>query len=923
MADRTVVYKLQAEIGQFRAQMAQAGASTKKLATDMTAMDASAVKTRRGLDTVGSAAGKFALVAAAGIGAAVLKAANFDEAMSGVQAATHESTVNMERLRDAALEAGARTAFSATEAADGIEQLAKAGVATTDILSGGLAGALDLAAAGELEVGDAAEIAATALTQFKLEGADVAHVADLLAAGAGKAQGDVSDLGMALKQSGLVASQTGLSIEETAGTLSAFASAGLIGSDAGTSFKTMLQSLTPSGEKAAKEMERLGISAYDAQGNFIGMAEFAGVLQQALAGLSVEQQNAALKTIFGSDAVRAASVLYQQGATGIQEWIDKTNDAGFAAETAATRLDNLKGDLEELGGSLETALIGTGEGSQGALRGLVQTLTDVVNAYNSLSPSAQSATGVLLAGSAALGGSIWVGTKLIRGIADTRQAFDNLGLSGSKTAGVLGRVGWAAGHATAAIAVLGTTIALTAESDAVAGVEATEKAIRDLGDGSDAAKAKIDALFTRTSSSFMGDKAISGLADAFDAIDTGKLAKLWSDPIFQEAEWDLARESIEALDVTMSNLVTSGDTEAASAMFDYFAEKAKDAGLSSAEAAELLPGYQDALVGLENDTRATADATGDLSGAQQKASKVTQVNTERIKAQKEALEEQREAATTSAESFVNLGDSLDNGKKSLHQWLNELERQAEALANFRQNSKKAAKEGLDKGLIRALQDAGEEGALRMQQLANASEDEIERANDAWRKGRGEIGKYVDATVKVPKKKSTWVTVDSSDAMEELRKFEDMLDKATEPRSARLALTLLMDATGDGYQTRGGIQRKAQGGYISGPGSATSDSIPAWLSNGEFVIKAAAVQRYGPDFFHQLNAMRFADGGMVSRAPAAPVVNVSGGAQLDYARLANELARVRPMYGDVHISGDPTTFRKQMQRDKQVADLGGF
>ena len=97
-----------------------------------------------------------------------------------------------------------------------------AGVSTADILGGGLDGALSLAAAGALDVGEAAELAATALTQFGLSGEDLPHIADLLAAGAGKAQGSVQDMGAALKQAGLVANQTGLTIEETTGALTAF-----------------------------------------------------------------------------------------------------------------------------------------------------------------------------------------------------------------------------------------------------------------------------------------------------------------------------------------------------------------------------------------------------------------------------------------------------------------------------------------------------------------------------------------------------------------------------------------------------------------------------------------------------------------------------------------------------------------------------
>src|SRR5207237_5181548 len=142
----------------------------------------------------------------------------------------------------------------------------------------------------------------------------------------------------------------GLSVEDTTGTLAAFASAGLLGSDAGTSLKTMFLALSkPSGD-AADLMEELGIHAYDASGQFVGITKLAGQLKDRLGGLTQEQRNSALATIFGNDAIRAASILYTEGADGIQQWIDKTNDAGFAAETAAARTDNLAGDIERLKG---------------------------------------------------------------------------------------------------------------------------------------------------------------------------------------------------------------------------------------------------------------------------------------------------------------------------------------------------------------------------------------------------------------------------------------------------------------------------------------------------------------------------------------------------------------------------------------------
>lgn len=322
------------------------------------------------------------LTVAAGAGAMVKAAADFDEAMSSVKATGADAAKNIDALRDSALRAGAATKFSATEAAFGVEALAKAGLSTADILNGGLDGALALSAAGNLDVAGSAEAAAAAMAQFSLAGEDVPHIADLLAAGAGKANGEVSDMAAALNQAGLVASGAGAKIEETTGTLAAFANAGLLGSDAGTSLKTMLQRLQNPLGQAKSEMKRLGISAYDANGNFIGLDKIAGQLRDSLGDMTQEQRSAALATIFGADAVRAANVLYKEGEGGIRKWTAEVDDAGFAADVAATKMDNLKGDLEKLKGSLDTLFIQGGSGSQGGLRTLVQELDILVNAVD-------------------------------------------------------------------------------------------------------------------------------------------------------------------------------------------------------------------------------------------------------------------------------------------------------------------------------------------------------------------------------------------------------------------------------------------------------------------------------------------------------------------------------------------------------------
>lgn len=456
MGERVVKIRLSAEIAQFKKDFEEASQKTRELGTESEKL----AQKKQAFQQLGAASLAMGVTIGAGVGLAVSKFMDFDQAMSNVAATGQDATDNLGALRQAAIDAGASTVFSATEAANAIEEMAKAGVDAKDILGGGLSGALDLAAAGGLGVADAAGIAATALKIFGLRGEDMSHVADLLAAGAGKAMGDVSDLSQALAQGGQVAASTGLSIEETTAALAAFASEGLLGSDAGTSFKTMLQRLTPQSQQAADKMKELGISAYDAQGNFIGLEKFAGNLQQSMKDLTPEQRNAAMAIIFGSDSVRAANVLYKEGAKGIAEWTDKVNDTGYAAETARKRLDNLKGDWEGLMGALDSAFINAGEAANGPLRDFVQAITDMVDGFNSLPAGAQQAT--LAVGAVASAGAIALGSYLllVPKMAEFNEALKSLSPSAATFAGKMASVAKYAGVA----AGIATTLVVGAEA---------------------------------------------------------------------------------------------------------------------------------------------------------------------------------------------------------------------------------------------------------------------------------------------------------------------------------------------------------------------------------------------------------------------------------------------------------------------------
>lgn len=399
--NENIVIRLMADSTDYTAKMQAASASATQLSTALERPMSTSERFGAMAQKVGLRVGALS----AAVGKAAVKAfADFDASMSAVQANTGASAGVMNQLRDAALDAGARTIYSASESADAINELAKAGVSVTDILNGGLDGALDLAASGQMGVADAAELTASALNEFGLKGNQASHVADLLAAGANTAQGGVSDMGEALKMVGTTASQLGMSIEDTTGAITMMASQGIVGSDAGTQLRSALISLTSASGPAKAEMQQLGISMYDNQGNFVGLANFAGQLKDKLSALTPEQRANAMGVLFSNAAMSVGNTLYEQGAEGVNKFTKQVNQQGFAAKQASQLTDNLKGDVEQFGGAVETSLIKIGSGANGPIRSVVQTVTNLVTAFGNLpAPAQQSVVAIGLVVGAAAG----------------------------------------------------------------------------------------------------------------------------------------------------------------------------------------------------------------------------------------------------------------------------------------------------------------------------------------------------------------------------------------------------------------------------------------------------------------------------------------------------------------------------------------
>lgn len=417
--NKNIVIRLMADTASYEAAMTRAGSTAKTVASGMENTGRKSALIASGMTAAGLA------VAAFGV-AAVKMAADFDQQMSTVQANTGATSAQMDQLRAAAIEAGASTVYSASDSADAINDLGKAGMSVTDILTGGLSGALNLAASDGMAVGDAAEYMANALSMFHLKGSQASQVADTLAAGAGKAVGNVSDFGEALNNCGAQANSFGMNVQETTGVLALFAQNGTIGAEAGTQLNSMLMKLAAPSAEASNTMKELGISAYDAQHHFVGMANFAGQLQKAEKGLTDEQRNQANATIFGSYAIKAANYLYEAGESGVNKWTKAVSESGYAAEQAAAKNNNLKGDLENLGGSMESLMISVGEGAQGPLRKMVQGLDTLVDAFAGL-PSGAQQTLVVMASLAGVFGAVHKAAGNLNGSTSTMA--NNIGLA--------------------------------------------------------------------------------------------------------------------------------------------------------------------------------------------------------------------------------------------------------------------------------------------------------------------------------------------------------------------------------------------------------------------------------------------------------------------------------------------------------------
>lgn len=441
----------------------QASAGIKAVNTSIQGFSGKLEKNREAIAAIWVASAAAFATLTMWVNSAIKDFSDFEAQMSGVKAVLNPTNEEFTRAKDLALELGKNTRYSAMEAAEMQEMLAKNGLNTKQILDGAAEASLNLAAATGAQLPQAADIASSSMIVFKKSLADLPQVVNSITGTANVSKFSIDDYALALAQWGGAAAAFGVSLEDFNAAIAAISPSFQSGSDAGTSFKVFLQRLVPASTSAVNAMEDLGIISMDTttaikllwengikpasnsiadmapaledlrkklwlskkawtgyqlemwilqnqffetNGKMKSMAEISEVLKQATKDLSDEQKISALSTIFGTDAMRAAAGMadvWSQKFNELTKAIEWTN----AAENAKIRMQNLKGSIEQMNGSIQTAKIYIGEALNPVLisfYGIVEKVADRVGEFAKNNP--ELTRGIIIVAEAVLGATV-------------------------------------------------------------------------------------------------------------------------------------------------------------------------------------------------------------------------------------------------------------------------------------------------------------------------------------------------------------------------------------------------------------------------------------------------------------------------------------------------------------------------------------
>ena len=382
MDEYTTVAVLKAKVGNYIAGFRQAAAEYEtfqaKFATGNSTTESAAERS----SSVVSKAFKIMGAGAVAAGVGVVKTGmDFQAAMSRVQAISGATKGQMKQLTAQAVELGAKTAFSAKEAAAGMENMASAGFSVNETMNA-MPGVLDLAAVSGGDVGLAAENSATALRAFGLEASQAGHVADVFAKAAADTNAEATDMGEALKMVAPQAHAAGISLEETAAAIGIMSNSGIKGSQAGSNLAMAMTKLQNPSKEAKDAMAQLGFNAYDSAGKMKPLATQVTELKSKLAGMTDQQKQYYTSQIYGVQGGRAMNVLLSAQSGELNKLTNSLkNSDGAAQKMAETMQNNVKSSVEQFGGALESMAITLFNVFSGDIQDGVDSATKVIENF--------------------------------------------------------------------------------------------------------------------------------------------------------------------------------------------------------------------------------------------------------------------------------------------------------------------------------------------------------------------------------------------------------------------------------------------------------------------------------------------------------------------------------------------------------------
>ena len=339
-----------------------------------------------------------------GLGTAAVKtAADFDSAMSRVAAVSGATGSDFDSLRDKAREMGAKTKFSATEAADAMNYMAMAGWKTEDMLSG-IESVMYLAAASGEDLATTSDIVTDALTAFGLTAVDSGHFADVLAAASSNANTNVSMIGETFKYCAPVAGALGFSVEDTAEAIGLMGNAGIKASQAGTSMRSIMTNLTGDVKLSGAAIGDVTIATTNADGSMRSLSSILADCRVAFGGMTEAEKANNAEVLVGKNAMSGFLALMNAAPEDIEKVSGAVNNCKDAAKNMAdTMQDNLEGQLTILKSQLQELAISFGDLLMPAVRSIVSGLQGMVDVLNAMPDGVKRVIMIVALLAAALG----------------------------------------------------------------------------------------------------------------------------------------------------------------------------------------------------------------------------------------------------------------------------------------------------------------------------------------------------------------------------------------------------------------------------------------------------------------------------------------------------------------------------------------